>query len=265
MMIESSLALQGRRILVTRSRSQASELVSKIEQLGGTTIEFPVIRIIPAMAQKPLEQAIHDLQKFDWILFTSTNGVDFFAEKLEQMGLSFSDLKAKMGAVGPKTAEVMAKWGKTTDIIADDYQASGFLAVLSDVIHPGEYVLLPRGNMAKADLPEGLSSRGIHVTEVVVYENVMSSERSEEVLALLKNRQLDAITFTSSSTVVNFCKLLKKESITDLLAGVKVACIGPVTAATAKDLGVRIDAVAKEYTIDGLVQELCHFYETEEE
>jgi len=264
-MVGSPLNLKGRRILVTRARSQASELVSKIERLGGNALEFPVIRIIPVMDQKPLEQAINNLQQFDWILFTSTNGVEFFAKKLEQMGLSFSDLKAKIGAVGPKTAEMIAEWGKSTDIVADDYQASGLLKVLEDQVDPGDYVLLPRGNMAKADLPEGLSARGIHVTEVVVYENVMSSERSEEVKAKLKDGQLDVITFTSSSTVTNFCKLMKEEPITDLLAGVKVACIGPVTAATAEELGLRVDAVAKDYTIEGLIQEICHFYETEGE
>jgi len=260
-MVGSPFALKGRRILVTRARSQSSELVSKIEQLGGAAIEFPVIRMIPVVDQKPLEQAISNIQQFHWILFTSTNGVEFFAEKLKQMGLSFSNLNAKIGAVGPKTAEVIVEWGKKADLVADDYQASGFLKALEGQIASGDSVLLPRGNMAKADLPEGLSARGIHVTEVVVYENVISSERSEEVMVKLKNEQLDVITFTSSSTVINFCKLMKQEPIPDLLARVKVACIGPVTAATAEEFGIRVDAVAKKYTIDGLIQEICYFYE----
>ena len=217
-----------------------------------------------AIDQAPLEQAIQRLHQFDWILFTSTNGVDYFAEKLKQMGKSFSEVHAKFGAVGPKTAEAIAGWGKATEIVADDYQASGFLQVLKDKLAPGESVLLPRGNMAKADLPAGLSAMGMHVTEVIAYENIISPEGSDEVLAKLQKGQLDVITFTSSSTVLNFCKLMNEQPISDLLRGVKVACIGPVTANTAKELGIHVDTVAHEYTIDGLIEAICSYYETGE-
>lgn len=261
MMVESPDLLTGRTILVTRARSQASELVAKIEELGGSVIEFPLIQMVPASDQKPLEDAIKHLDEFNWILFTSINGVDFFARKMQQMGYSFSAIRANIGAVGPKTAEAIDKWGKTTNIIAEDYQAEGMLEVLKDQLVPGEHVLLPRVNIAKSDLPAGIRSWGVQVTEVVAYENVLSSEGRDKVLMTLREGQLDMITFTSSSTVRNFCEVMKDQDIVQLLSGVKVACIGPVTARTAEELGIHVDRVAEEYTIEGLIQAIQSCYE----
>lgn len=254
-------ALKGKTVIVTRARSQASELVAKLERLGAEVVEFPLIELIPATDQGPLEKAMERLDHFDWIVFTSVNGVHFFEKKLTELGRSLKDVQSRVGAVGPKTAEAIAKLGKKTDIVANDYQASGLLAALKPVLSPGQRVLLPRGDKAKADLPEGLRAWGLDVTEAVTYENVLSSEGKETVRQRLIAGKVDWITFTSSSTVSNFLALMGDDPIDDWLTGVKIACIGPVTEATAKQRGLVVDAVAREYTIDGLIEAICRHEE----
>ncbi|RKD23870.1 hypothetical protein BEP19_05430 [Ammoniphilus oxalaticus] len=256
--------LAGRMAVVTRARSQASDLVARLEELGSTVIEFPLIELKPASDSTALQQAIQELARFDWIVFTSVNGVNFFAEKMAESGRSFREIEAKIGAVGPKTAEAITKHGKTTELVADDYQASGLLKTLRPILAAGQQVLLPRGNMAKADLPDGLRSWGVDVTEAITYENALSSKGKETVLKQLKAGRVDLITFTSSSTVLNFLHLMSEEPLDQLLKDVKIACIGPVTETTAKEQGLQVDTVAKRYTIDGLIEVICDLYEGQE-
>ncbi|MEW9670823.1 uroporphyrinogen-III synthase [Ammoniphilus sp. 3BR4] len=255
-MMEQPKPLQGKTVLVTRSRAQASDLSAKIEQYGGKVIELPVIKFIQPKDPQPLEQAISNIRQFDWILLTSTNGVQFFGEKLKQFDLTYSQLPSKIGVVGPRTAEVLKEWGREADLVALDFKAEGLLAALEGILKPGESFLLPRANIARALLAEELAARGMRVTDVTAYETVISTEGAEAVINGFKAKQIDIVTFTSSSTVRNFCQVLQQEAKDKLLANVKIACIGPITAKTAVDLGLEVDIVAKEYTIEGLVQAL---------
>lgn len=255
-MMEGSKPLQGKTILVTRSRAQASELSQKIEQFGGKVMELPVIQFVLPKDLKPLEKAISNIQQFDWILLTSTNGVKFFGEQLKQFQLSYPQLSSKIGVVGPRTAEVLKEWGREANLVAEDFKAEGLIAALEGMLQPGQSFLLPRANMARPFLAEELAKRGMMVTDVTTYETVISTEGALAVIDGFKAKQIDIVTFTSSSTVRNFCQVLRQEAQDELLAGVKIACIGPITAKTAVDLGLEVDIIAKEYTIDGLVQAL---------
>ncbi|RXT14701.1 uroporphyrinogen-III synthase [Ammoniphilus sp. CFH 90114] len=260
-MIHRGKPLQGKTVLVTRSRAQASELSLKIEQVGGKVIELPVIKFTPPEDPRPLEQAIRNMNQYDWILLTSTNGVQFFGEKLKEYHLQYSHIEAKIGVVGPRTAEVLKEWGRDPDVVAEDYKAEGLILALEEILQPGDHVLFPRANIARPLIPQELSRRGINVTEVDAYETVMSAEGAQEVIHHLKEKRIDIITFTSSSTVRNFCEVLRLEARDPLLVGVKLACIGPITARTAQELGLTVDIIAQEYTIDGLVQALTHLVE----
>lgn len=257
MMEQHSLPLKNRSILVTRAQSQASELAAKIEELGGEVIELPVIKIVPPQNAEPMERAIRSIDDFDWILLTSANGVSFFGEKLRELGFEYAGIQAKIGVVGPKTGEFLKNdWGRVPDLMAKDYKAEGLLDALNGVLTPGDRVLIPRANIARPLLPQKLKERGIHVTEVDAYDTILATEGIQEVVAFLQSKKIDIITFTSSSTVKNFTQLLNDQPIKDLLTGVKIACIGPITAKTAEELGLHVDVTAEEYTIDGLMKSL---------
>ncbi|WP_167577555.1 uroporphyrinogen-III synthase [Ammoniphilus sp. YIM 78166] len=248
--------LQGKTVLVTRSRAQASDLSRQIEALGGRPMEFPLIQLEPPRDLLPVQQALKEIHQFDWILFTSTNGVEFFVEQVQKAQLEFSHITARVGVVGPKTAEILKRMGKVSDLVAAEFKAEGLLESLQGVLQPGDRVLLPRANIARDILPRELRARGMNVTEIVVYETVISSDGADQMIEMLQSGQIDIITFTSSSTVRNFCELLRGQNRDKLLAKAKIACIGPITAETAEKLGLKVDRVATDYTIDGLVQVL---------
>lgn len=256
MIKEHGLPLNNRAILVTRARSQASELAGKIEELGGEVIELPVIQMVPPTNSEPMERAIRSIGDFDWILLTSTNGVAFFGAKMREQGFEYADIQAKLGVVGPKTGELLKEWGRQPDLMAKDYKAEGLLQALEEILLPGDRVLIPRANIARPILPQKLKDWGVHVTEVDAYDTILATENVQEVVSFLQCKKIDIITFTSSSTVKNFLNLLKDYPIKELLMGVKIACIGPITAKTAEELGLQVDITAEEYTIDGLMNSI---------
>jgi uroporphyrinogen-III synthase len=245
--------MRGKTVLITRSRDQASELRIKIEQMGGSVIEFPVIQTIPPQDKGPLDQVLRELTTFDWILFTSANGVSFFFQRMEELQITLANVQVKIGAVGPKTAQALAKKGVEVAVTAADFKAEGLLAALEGRLCSGDRILLPRANIARETLPVSLKEWGMNVVEVTAYETVPATEGVEKVVHDLKEGSIHFITFTSSSTVQNFVKALSKEALPELLVNVKIVCIGPITAETALKLGLHVSGVAEEYTIDGLV------------
>ncbi|HJV44516.1 MAG TPA: uroporphyrinogen-III synthase [Bacillota bacterium] len=246
--------LTGKTVLVTRSRKQASELVRRIEELGGEVIEFPVIEIVPPNNADPMDKAITNLHLFDWVIFTSGNGAECFFQRVKELNIDFHAYK--IAVVGPKTAEVIRQWGKEPDLIARDFKAEGLLEELLQVLTGKEQILFPRSSIARPLLAAELSRKGIQVTEVDAYDTVMAVEKGMDVFSALENKSIDYITFTSSSTVKNFCEAIPKESIEGLLKGIGIVCIGPITAQTAVNYQLEISAIAEEHTIDGLIDVL---------
>lgn len=252
-----SKPLFGKRILVTRARQQNSELLERIYELGGEGIEFPVIRIAPPSDFTELDHALQQLEVYDWVLFTSVNGVQSFFRRLTELGLDVRRMtKAQIGAIGPKTAEALREKGLHVEVLPDEYRAEALLESLRTRVKKGEHILLPRANIARKVLVEELRKGGCVVSDINTYETKIVTENVEAIISLLRKNEIDIITFTSSSTVQNFigALALEQKEYSKLLCHTKVACIGPVTAETAQKLGVPVHSTAEEYTIEGLLK-----------
>jgi uroporphyrinogen-III synthase len=259
---ESPLA--GKRIVVTRSRSQASELCRLLEELGGRPYEFPVINIDWPDDLGPLDAALARLDTFDWVLFTSPNGVEMFWERLLQTQTDPQMIThTQVAAVGPKTAAALEKRGVAVAAVAEEFVGEGLLKTLEDRIGPGDQILLPRANIARKQLPDTLRQIGCVVTEVDAYQTLAVTDNVDELVALFQAGQIDVVTFTSSSTVKYFLKALAGHDVNALLQGVLLAAIGPITAQTAADNGLQIDVMPATYTITDLVEALLKKFHQE--
>lgn len=256
--------LMGRRIVVTRSREQASELVKYLSDLGAECLECPTIKIVPPDDLKPLDEAIQNLSSYDWLIFTSVNGVHFFFHRLFEKGLDVRALNILHTAViGPATAKRLLDFGLKSDIIPESYRAESVVKAFSGKDIVGKKILLPRAKEARPVLPLELTKMGAHVDEVTAYRTQPVNNEAESILARLKERSVDMITFTSSSTVKNFHAFLPPEDLQNLMQGVTIASIGPITSDTARSLGFEVHVVAKSYTIPGLCQAIQQHYQTQ--
>lgn len=247
--------LSGCRVLVTRSREQASELSRRIEELGGAAVEFPTIVIGDPEDYTPLDRAVKSASIYNWIIFTSANGVNFFFNRLFELNMDIRELKGiNICAIGPKTKEKLEGYGIRVDYVPDEYRAEEIAAGLKGRINPGHRVLLPRADIARKALVELLQLEGAVVDEVTAYKTSAAGGDSGRVRRMLQDGEIDVITFTSSSTVKNFVSALGENDIGGLIKSARVACIGPITAETARQNGLPVHIEAKSYTIEGLVE-----------
>ena len=227
--------------MVTRSRAQASQLVDRIVDLGGEAIEFPAIEIKEANLSG-LHNALSHLDSYDWLVFTSVNAVDIFFEELIGCGYDIRDLKGiKLAAIGPATQEQLTRRGLKVEVVPEEYRAEGIIRALLSLSKPGQWVLLPRARGARTILPDELKKAGRHVNEVFLYEAITSLSVSQKTLENIKQGLMDYLTFTSSSTVHNFVKIVGRENIARINHNTKVACIGPITADTARQYGFTVN------------------------
>lgn len=255
------LPLFGRRIAITRARAQASSLREALEDRGAEVVEFPALEIRDPDSWKPLDDAIARLEKFDYLLVTSANGVRKFLERLFACGRDVRDLKGlEIGAIGPATAAEFTKTGVRVDFIPREYRAEGLLEALADREVKGKAFLIPRAKVARDLVPRVLVEKGARLEVVEAYQTVSPQLPPGEIEALFKAK-LDAVTFTSSSTVTNFAKLVGADKLTERLAGVALASIGPITSETLRNLGLPISIEAAESTIPGLVRALETYFE----
>jgi uroporphyrinogen III methyltransferase/synthase len=248
--------LFGQRVLVTRARNQASELSDMIEELGGEPFEFPTIKILPPADVKPIDDALDKLSTFDWVIFTSPNGVTHFMNYLKAKRVDIRNFgKAKIACVGPKTAEILEGYGLIVDLLPAQFIAEGLLAAIEDQLQPGQKVLLPRADIARKMLPLELRKRGLEVTEIDTYETKMDASNVEEVIELLQEQRIQMITFTSSSTAKNFFEAIANagQDVIELIKGVKIVSIGEMTTKTCKELGLDVSIEAKEATLHGVI------------
>jgi uroporphyrinogen III methyltransferase / synthase len=247
--------LWGKKIVVTRARAQASGLLERIREAGGEALEFPSIEIVRESDLSALYIAFTRLADYSWLIFTSVNAVDIFFDELRRHHLDIRGLQGiKICAIGPATFGHLAKLGLMVDLVPEEYRAEGILAGLESRLEPGEHILLPRAQGARAILPESLREWGCKVDEVIIYRAAPASHLNSSRLEEIRRGEVDLITFTSSSTVANFVNLIGAENIKAFDARVKVACIGPITAATAQEHGFSVDIVPEKYTIDALVE-----------
>jgi uroporphyrinogen III methyltransferase/synthase len=254
--------LLGKRIVVTRARQQASDLVKLLSDLGAECLEFPTIEIMPAKDPEPLHQAIKNLSAYDWIVFTSVNGVIYFFEQVFAAGKDVRALShMQTAAIGPATAEQLLAFGLTSDIVPETYRAESVVAAFKELNLKAKKILLPRAREARPVLPVELTKMEAHVDEIPAYETLNVTENAGDLVQALEDKGVDLITFTSSSTVKNFKALLPSANFQELMQGVIIASIGPITTDTAKKLDFDVHISAESFTIPGLVEAILQYYQ----
>ncbi len=252
--------LFGRRVLVTRAREQAPGLSDLLAREGAEPIPIPTIEIVPPEDYGPLDAAIARLGAYDWVIFTSGNGVSSFSSRLRALGKDARAFgRAKICAVGPATGAALERVGLRADFVPVEYLTGAIPEGLG--ILEGRRVLLPRADIASNQLAEDLRAGGAQVDEVVAYRTRPAKAPAVDLLALFRDGEVDAVALASPSAVKSLViSLTSKEpegpSAAEHLARTIVACIGPVTAQTARELGIRVDVIASEHTMEGLVQAL---------
>lgn len=248
-------ALSGKRVIVTRSREQASILAECICDLGGEVIEFPTVKIEEIQDYSEVDRALLNLQSYTYLVFTSVNGVKYFIKRLKEKKIDIRNLFGiKLCAVGEATAQALNEHGLLVDFMPDKFTTKALLEGLLERIQPREKVLLARSDIADEDLTKGLKDKGIEFDNVVIYRTTLESPEKENVLELLKAGKIDFITFTSSSTVKNFVSIIGKDI--EHAINTKCVCIGPVTYDTAVKSGFKDIVMADSYTIQGIMDRL---------
>jgi uroporphyrinogen III methyltransferase/synthase len=253
--------LTGKKILITRAREQSGDFATLLKKMGAEVIQFPTIEIVPPLRWRELDQAMDQLASYDWLIFTSANGVNFFWERLkERKKHPHLPSSLKVCAIGPATARQLREKRVSVDYMPKEFVAESILEGFEKMFIKGKRILLARAKKARDILPNGLKKMGAGVDVVEVYRTVKPKGGSKRLKELLAEGKIDGIAFTSSSTVDHFVKLLKKENLEKLLKGIAIACIGPVTARTAREWGMKVKIQPKQYTIPGLTRAISQYF-----
>jgi len=254
--------LAGRVVLVTRAREQAGAFAVLLEAAGARVMLVPTIAIEPPDSWGPLDAALARAVEYRWAVFTSVNGVAMVRRRVEASGRGRALLeRSRFAAIGPATAGALRDWGLTAEVVPGEYVAEGLLDHLRPVVAKGDRVLLPRAAETRDVLVRELTAHGAHVTEVAAYRTRAATEHAAGLREALVEGRVDVVTFTSSSTVRSFCALFGGAELPRLLRGVTVACIGPITRATAEGRGLATQIVPEDYTIPALARAIVTHFE----
>jgi uroporphyrinogen III methyltransferase/synthase len=250
------LPLFGSRIVVTRAADQAGELSDRLRALGADPQELPLIALEPPADPGLLDRAIENLASYDWLIFTSVNGVRFFLDRLDQSRHDLRSLKARICAIGPATRKAVEDLHVKVDLMPEEYVAESLVQAFASQGLAGKRVLLPRAAVARDVIPVELAKLGAQVDVVEAYRNVVPPDAPARARELFSGaKKPDWITFTSSSAVKNLLAIAGREA----LEGVKIASIGPITSSTLCAHGLNVDAEAKQFTLDGLIEAILHY------
>jgi len=251
--------LFGKGVVITRPEPQTEQFASLLQLQGARVIHFPTIQIVSPENHRDLDRAINRLSSYQWIIFTSANGVTFFMKRLREIGKDVRDLKGlQICAIGPATAAKIETLGIHVDLVPDSFISEGIVRAFQNTYIKGSRILLPRAETARNIIPDGLVKLGAKVDVVTAYRTVNSGKKRSELEGLIHEGEVDVITFTSPSTVTNFMEIMGKEFIPP--SQVRVACIGPVTAAAVRNAGMKIDVMQERYTIPALVEALAEYF-----
>jgi uroporphyrinogen III methyltransferase / synthase len=253
--------LWGKTVMVTRSREQASRLVDLLAAAGARCLEVPTIEIAPPADFAPLDAALQHLSRYEWVIFTSANGVSAFMDRLFHMGLDVRVLgRARLAVIGPATAQALRNYGLVADVVPDTFQAEGLLEALTPRLLGGTRILLARAEQARDVLPDGLTELGVKLDVVPVYRAVPPKDVPPEAAGALADGQVDILTFTSSSTVHNFAGLVGKDRFQQLAARAAVASIGPITTATLSEYDITPQIEPAAFTIPALAAAIIDYF-----
>ena len=250
--------LHGRRILITRARHQVDPFRRELVDLGAAVVEIPTLEIQRLPIDDRVRNAIKKLERTALVIFASANAVDIFFQMLLTTGLDARALhNSKLCAIGQETADALSDHGLRPELVTSEYTAEGLANALEGWEMEGMRVLVPRAEIARDALPSLLANRGAEVDILPVYRSVCPRDAGPALLRLFDAEGVDVITFTSSSTVVNFVQAFPEDRLPAILGDAEIACMGPVTADTARKLGLEVTIVAREYTTHGLVQAIA--------
>lgn len=246
--------LFGKKIVVTRARAQASSLVEQLEALGADVIEAPAIETIPLPLDEEKESVFRSLGEYTTAVFTSARGVEYFFDRLFELGLDSRALAhMKFCVVGTGTGKALKKAGFVCDYMPEDYKAESLVATLTPELTKNDKVLLVQPVVARSVIPDALHEMGIPITVLRLYKTESVNSGRDKMIKALQNNEVDYITFTSSSTVINTLKILENEG-KELVNKTKIVCIGPITAATCEEENLHVSLIAEKYTIESMVQ-----------
>ncbi len=255
--------LANKRILVTRPREQAQAFIDLLDAQGAELLVFPTITIIPPRDWGEVDAALEKISYYDAVIFTSVNGVRFFFQRMHEKGMDISCLAdASVCAIGPGTAARLQERGIRVDLIPDLFQAESLVEALARAGIAGKRYLLPRAAEARDVLPEEIVRQGGRIDVVAVYRTESAGSDGEKLKHLLQHKGIDVISFTSSSTVRSFMEMMcfPQAAVQDLVQGVVIACIGPITAQTVLSYGMKPDIIATTYTVEGLTKAIISFF-----
>jgi uroporphyrinogen-III synthase len=256
--------LSGKTVLVTRGKEQAKEFSEKLIEMGAFPIEIPLISFSLPRNIEPIKKMLEEVHRYDWVIFTSKNGVDFFFQLIEPS--IFEKRLPKTAVVGKKTAQALKKKGIHPDVVPKAFVAEGLIETLKPLIQPNERVLLVKGNLARPSLKIALTELGAIVTDAVVYETKLNQTGKSQMVDLLINKKIDVITFTSPSTVNGFMQMLEGIEWRPFLQACVIACIGPITKKAAEEAGMSVHICPENYTIDDMIKAIIvYFSEIENE
>jgi uroporphyrinogen III methyltransferase/synthase len=258
--------LEGRTVIVTRAASQAADLTTMLEDYGAKVIICPTIEIREPANYERLDEALDHLYGYDWLIFTSTNGVEFFLKRLTDRGLQVSDLdEVKVCAIGQRTADKLHDAHVHVDLVPAQSTAEGVFAALAEFAGGADHlrglnVLLPRAAVGRDHLPKALDEAGARVDVVTTYQTVLPENFDRGKLGAMLAGSGDCIAFTSPSTIKNLAKLFDTHDLGKTLPGMVVACIGSVTAEAAAEYGLRVDIQPETFTTQDLAHAIAEYY-----
>lgn len=262
--------LAGRTVVITRAQSQADDFVTELERYGADVVLCPTIEIRELETYERLDEAIDHLYGYDWLIFTSVNGVEHFFRRLHTRGRSASDLdELKVCAIGDATAESLRDLHVHVDVVPEEFKAEGVFAALERFVGGGEAlqnlnVLIPRASVARDYLPKALEQAGARVDVVPAYRTTLPADLDRGRVAAMLSGSADCIAFTSSSTVRNLAQLFDTQDLSTALAGVVIACIGDITATTAAEYGLRVEIQPPQFTIPSLARAIADYFDQSE-
>jgi uroporphyrinogen III methyltransferase/synthase len=256
--------LLGRKILITRPRERASRFAALLREDGAEPVEVPTIQIVPPSSWGPLDRALMAIRRYQWLVFTSVTGVQAFFGRFDALHRLREDLAGlSICAIGPATADELRRRGVEVAVMPGEYRAEAVVESLSAFPLQDTRVLIPRAAVARDVLPKALAALGAQVDVVEAYRTVVpSGELAPDICRLFEQGRVDAVTFTSSSTVTNFVTLIGEGDLAQLLRDTVVACIGPITAETARSYGLTPTIIAHEYTVPGLARAIVEYFAT---
>ena len=262
--------LAGRTVVITRAQSQADEFVADLERYGANVVLCPTIEIRELESYERLDEAIEHLYGYDWLIFTSVNGAEYFFQRLKKCDRDVSDLdELKICAIGEATADKLRDLHVHVDVVPEEFKAEGVFSALErfvggiPALH-GLNVLIPRASVARDYLPKALEQAGARVDVVPAYRTTLPADLDRGRVAALLSGSADCIAFTSSSTVKNLARLFDTQDLSGALAGVVIACIGDITATTAADYGLQVRIQPRQFTVSELARAIAEYFSANE-